>query len=66
MARKMNWWTGGMTGERKGRQSVNVLLSQDAEPCINLIDYCALLSELHCLLSYCVTVHGPHCLRSCY
>jgi hypothetical protein len=62
----MNWWTGGMTGERKGRQFISVLLSQDAQPCINVIDYCALLNELHCLLSYRAIVHEPHCLWSCY
>jgi hypothetical protein len=39
MAMKMNWWSGGMTGERKGRQSINVPSSQDAEPCNNIIDH---------------------------
>jgi hypothetical protein len=41
-SRKINWWPGGMIGESKGRFFIDVLLSQDAELCINLIDYCAI------------------------
>ena len=66
MARKMNWWTGGMTGERKCRQSINVLMSQDAEPYINMTDYCALLIEQHSILSYCVILKELPCLWSYY
>jgi hypothetical protein len=66
MSRKINWWPGGMTGESNVRFSIDVLLSQDAELCVNLIDYCALLNVLHCILGSSFVVNEPHCVWSCY
>jgi hypothetical protein len=42
-----------MTGERKGRCSIEVFLCQGVETCINLIDYSVTVNDRHCLLSDC-------------